>query len=87
MVSPRTAKLDPVVSEFKSEEDEAAYDAWFREQVEAALASDEPDIPHEAVMARVRATIERKRPALNSIQSSPLAGRWPRKARTEGAPI
>ena len=57
------AKLDPIVSEFESEEDEAAYDAWFRRQVEAALASTEPDIPHEEVMAEMRAIIEHHREA------------------------
>lgn len=51
-------KLDPIVSEFETEEDEAAYDAWFRAQVEAALASTEPDIPHEQVMAEMRAIID-----------------------------
>jgi hypothetical protein len=56
-------KLDPIVSEFETEEDEAAYDAWFRAQVEAALASTAPRISHDEVMARVRATIERNRRA------------------------
>ena len=54
-------KLDPIVSEFETEEDEAAYDAWFRAQVEAALASTEPDIPHKQVMAEVNAIIDRNR--------------------------
>ena len=60
-------KLDPIVSEFETDEDEAAYDAWFRAQVEAALASTEPRIPHEQVMARVRATIERNRRARSDL--------------------
>lgn len=60
-------KLDPIVSEFETEEDEAAYDAWFRAQVEAALASTEPTVPHEQVMARVRATIERNRRARSDL--------------------
>lgn len=62
-------KLDPIVSEFETEEDEIAYDAWFRAQVEAALASTEPDIPHEQVMARVRATIERNRRARSHLEN------------------
>jgi hypothetical protein len=49
------AKLDPIVSEFDTEEDAAAYDKWFRAQIEEALASTEPSIPHEQVMARFRA--------------------------------
>ena len=56
-------KLHPIVSEFETEEDEAAYDAWFREQVETALKSKGPFIPHDQVMARVKATIERNRRA------------------------
>jgi hypothetical protein len=54
------AKLDPIVSEFESDEAAEAYDVWFRAQVQAALDSDEPDIPHEEVMARVRKTIRDK---------------------------
>lgn len=47
-------KLSPIVSEFETEEDAAAYDAWFRAQVETALASTAPRVPHEQVMARLR---------------------------------
>ena len=60
-------KLDPIISEFETDEDEAAYDAWFRAQVEAALASTKERIPHEQVMARVRATIERNRRARSDL--------------------
>jgi len=56
-------KLDPIVSEFATEEDAQAYDAWFRAQVEAALASTEPDIPHEQVMIEIRAIINNHRTA------------------------
>ena len=55
------SKLDPIVSEFETEEDAAAYDLWFRAQVEAALASDGPLIPHEQVMAETRAILEKHR--------------------------
>lgn len=54
-------KLDPIVSEFDTEEEEAAYDAWFRKQVEVALASTEADVPHEHVKAEMQAIIERHR--------------------------
>lgn len=60
-------KLDPIVSEFETEEDEAAYDAWFRAQVEAALASTGPGIPHEQVMAEMKAIIERNRNARSDL--------------------
>ena len=52
------AKLDPIVSEFDTDEDAEAYDKWFREQVEAGLASKGPWIPHDEVMAGIRAIIE-----------------------------
>jgi broad specificity phosphatase PhoE len=53
------AKLDPIVSEFETEEAAEAYDKWFRAKVQEALDNrDEPCIPHDEVMKRVRATIE-----------------------------
>ena len=55
------AKLDPIVSEFDTEEEAEAYDKWFREQVEAGLQSTGPWIPHDEVMAGVRAIIEGRR--------------------------
>jgi hypothetical protein len=51
------AKLDPIVSEFESDEAAAAYDIWFRAQVEAGLRSDGPWIPHEQVMRESSAII------------------------------
>ena len=56
-------KLDPIISEFETEEDAAAYDIWFRAQVEAGLRQEGPDIPHAEVMAGVREIIEGKRRA------------------------
>lgn len=57
------AKLDPIVSEFETDEDAAAYDLWFRAQVEAALKETGPTIPHDAVMRGIREIIEGKRRA------------------------
>ena len=54
-------KLDPIVSEFETEDAAAAYDLWFRAQLEEALASDGPLIPHEQVMAETRAILEKHR--------------------------
>ena len=56
-------KLDPIVSEFKTDEDAAAYDAWFRAQVETALASKAPRVPHEQVVSRVREILQKYRDA------------------------
>lgn len=56
-------KLDPIYSEFDTEEEAEAHDKWFRAQVEAALNSTEPDIPHEQVMAEAEAIIQKHRAA------------------------
>lgn len=56
-----TAKPDPIVSEFDSPEEEAAYDAWFRKKVEESLADTRPPVPHDEAMARIRKTIEAAR--------------------------
>ena len=42
-----------------SSEDATAHDAWFRAKVERAMASKGPGIPHDQVMAEMRAIIER----------------------------
>jgi hypothetical protein len=48
----------PVKSEFATPEEAAAYDAWFRAKVEASLADERPPVPHEQVMAEIRAIID-----------------------------
>lgn len=52
------AKLDPIVSEFETEDQAARYDRWFRDEVAASLADARPDVPHDEAMARIRATID-----------------------------
>jgi hypothetical protein len=47
-------KLDPIVSEFDTEEAAEAYDKWFRAQVKEGLRSKGPWIPHEEVMREAR---------------------------------
>lgn len=54
------SKLSPIESEFETTEDAEAYDAWFRAKVEAALDSTEPNVPHDEVMAEMRALIDSK---------------------------
>lgn len=56
-------KFTPIESEFGDEAEQAAYDAWFRVKVERAIADPRPRVPHEQVMAQVRAIIERHRNA------------------------
>jgi hypothetical protein len=52
-------KYSPFVSEFGSAEEEAAYDEWFRKKVEEALADPRPLVPHDEVMAEMRAIIDK----------------------------
>jgi hypothetical protein len=59
-MSPVT-KLSPIESEFATTEEAEAYDAWFRAKVEKAMASTEPRIPHEQVMAEMYAIIASKK--------------------------
>lgn len=53
------ADLTPIESEFATSEDAAAHDAWFRAKVERAMASKSPGLPHDQVMAEMKAIIER----------------------------
>ena len=53
--------LTPIESEFATSEDAAAHDAWFRAKVERAMASTQPHIPHDEVMAMARRVIDRHR--------------------------
>ena len=41
-------------------EDAEAYDAWFRAKVRRSLADTRPPVPHEQVMAEMRAIIRGK---------------------------
>ncbi|MHA6140346.1 type II toxin-antitoxin system RelB family antitoxin [Pseudomonas mohnii] len=56
-----SADLSPIVSEFETEEQAASYDRWFRAKVQASLDDPRPSIPHDQVMAEMRALIESKR--------------------------
>ncbi|MFW2829291.1 stability determinant [Sphingomonas sp. ID0503] len=56
-------KLDPLVSEFATTEEAEAHDAWVRAKVARAIASDKPRVPHDQVVAEVRAIIEKHRKA------------------------
>jgi hypothetical protein len=54
------AKLDPIVSEFATTEEAEAYDVWFRKKVQEALADPRPPIPHDQVVAEMRAILDGK---------------------------
>ena len=51
-------KLDPIVSEFETEEQAESYDRWFRARVQAAIDDKRPDVPHEEAMAHIRKVIK-----------------------------
>lgn len=52
-------EYSPLISEFGSAEEEAAYVEWLKAKVVKSLADPRPPVPHEEAMARARATIER----------------------------
>ena len=58
-----TTALDPLISEFASQEEADSYDAWFRAKVQEALADQQPAKPHDQVMREARALIDGKRRA------------------------
>ncbi len=62
-------KLDPIISEFATEEEAEAYDKWFRAQVEEGLRSKGPWIPHDEVMREARKIIENAKNANASLGS------------------
>jgi hypothetical protein len=52
--------LSPIVSEFGTEEEADSYDRWFRARVQASIDDPRPSVPHDQVMAEMRALIESK---------------------------
>jgi hypothetical protein len=56
MIDPLSEELD-----FASPEEAAAYDAWFRAKVQKAMHSNKPGIPHEEVMAKMQAILDKYR--------------------------
>lgn len=56
-----SAKLDPLVSQFQTQDDADAYDQWFRGRVRQSLADPRPSIPHDQVMAEARALLAARR--------------------------
>ncbi|EGE48454.1 MULTISPECIES: hypothetical protein [Acetobacter] len=45
--------LSPIVSEFETVEQEAAYTAWLQAKVAASLADPRPPIPHDEIERRM----------------------------------
>lgn len=49
----------PIVSEFATPEEAAAYEKWLKKKVAASLADPRPPVPHDEVMAEMRAIIDK----------------------------
>ncbi|MBF0167133.1 MAG: antitoxin [Alphaproteobacteria bacterium] len=58
--------LSPIVSEFESEEQEASYDRWYRDKIQAALDSKQPSISHDQVTAELQERLATKRMMRNA---------------------
>jgi hypothetical protein len=53
--------LDPRISEFETQEQADSYDSWFRDRVQRSLDDSRPSIPHDDVIAEMRALLESKK--------------------------
>lgn len=53
-----SAELSPIVSEFETQEKAASYDRWLRAKIQASLSDTRPNLPHDQVMADMRALID-----------------------------
>lgn len=56
-----TTALDPLVSEFDTQEQADSYDRWFRAKVREALDDPSPRIPHDQAMKMVDEELARRR--------------------------
>jgi len=55
------ATIDPRISEFETEEQEASYDTWFRIKVQEAIDDKQPRIPHDRVTHRIETILAEMR--------------------------
>ena len=49
----------PIVSEFATPEEAAAYEQWLKAKIVASLADTRPPVAHDEVMSDIRAIIEK----------------------------
>jgi hypothetical protein len=47
----------PIVSEFETPEQAAAYEKWLKRKVADSLADPRPSVPHDEAMAEIRAIV------------------------------
>lgn len=58
-------QLDPLISEFDTQEQADSYDRWFRGKVQEAMDSDKPALPYAEAMAKLdRLMAERRRQSI-----------------------
>jgi len=55
-----SADFFPIALEFETEAQAASHDRWFRAKVQTSLDDPRPNVPHDQVMAEMRALIESK---------------------------
>lgn len=65
-----TTVLSPIESEFATLEEAEAYDRWLRAKVQESLDDPRPNIPHEQVMARMRALLAKKKVLRKKVTSN-----------------
>ena len=56
-----TVLLDPLVSEFETEEQEKSYDAFFRNKVQQSIKDTIPNVSHDQAMLLVRQELKRRK--------------------------
>lgn len=54
------AEQSPIASGLQTEEQSASHDRWLRAKVQASIDDPRPNVPHDQVMADMRALIESK---------------------------
>lgn len=54
-------KYSPLISEFGSAEEEAAYLEWLKKKVAESLEDPRPSIPHDEVVAEIDTLLEAKK--------------------------
>jgi hypothetical protein len=57
--------LSPIVSEFATQAEADAYDAWLKAKVERSIADPRPTIPNDQVMRRIRGKLLKHAPGLD----------------------
>lgn len=65
-----TTVLSPIESEFATTEEAEAYDRWLRAKVQESLDDPRPNIPHDQVMARMRALLAKKKALRKKVTSN-----------------